>query len=171
MLEPATPEDHSAIVSIVNRAYRGPGDDRGWNTEAHLVAGDRITLPQLRRDLADNPQARLLVCRDAGGEVRACVWIEPEDDGGWYFGMLAIDPDVQAGGIGKRMLAAIDDHVRSQDGQRLRITVINLREALIAWYERNGFVRTGATEPMPTEGIGRLLRDDMHFVVLAKGLD
>jgi ribosomal protein S18 acetylase RimI-like enzyme len=169
MLEPATFEDHPPVVTIVNRAYRGIADHRGWNSEADLVAGDRITLTQLRQDLADSPHARLLVHRSAQGEVLACVRVEPEDGQSWYFGMLAIDPAVQANGLGKRMLAAIDTYVRERGGRRLRITVINVRERLIAWYERRGFVRTGEIEPLPA-GIGRPLRDDMNFVVLVKTL-
>ncbi len=169
MLEPATFEDHPAVVTIVNQAYRGPADDRGWNSEADLVAGDRITLARLRQDLADNPQGHLLVHRGAGGEPCACVWVEREDDSGWYFGMLAINPTAQASGIGKRMLGAIDDYVHENGGRRIRITVINVREHLIAWYERRGFVRTGEIEPLP-EGIGQPLRDGMSFVVLAKDL-
>ncbi len=169
MLERATFEDHPAIVTIVNRAYRGTGDHRGWNSEADLIAGDRVTLAHLRQDLADSPEAMLMVHRGTAGEVLACVRIEPENETDWYFGMLAIDPAAQAGGLGKRMLAAIDAHVRERGGRRVRITVINLREALIAWYERRGFVRTGESEPLP-EGIGIPLRDNMNFVVLTKDL-
>lgn len=169
MLEPAIFEDHPHVVTIVNRAYRGRGDHRGWNSEADLISGDRITLAQLRQDLTDSPQARLLVHRGAGGAPCACVWVEPEDDGGWYFGMLAVDPLAQAGGMGQRMLAAIDRYVREQGGRRLRITVIDARGPLIAWYERRGFVRTGEIEPLP-DGIGQPLRDGMSFVVLAKDL-
>ena len=169
MLEYATFEDHPAVVAIVNRAYRGTSDHRGWNSEADLIAGDRVTLAELRQDLADSPDARLLVHRGVNGEVMACVRVEPEDSGTWYFGMLAIDPATQASGLGRRMLAAIDAHVRDRGGRRLRITVINVREQLIAWYERRGFVRTGEVEPLP-EGIGKPLRDDMNFVILAKSL-
>jgi ribosomal protein S18 acetylase RimI-like enzyme len=173
MLEPANFEDHPVVVTIVNRAYRGTGDHRGWNSEADLIAGDRVTLDHLRQDLADNPDAALMVHRGPGGEVRACVRIEPEDEpekgNNWYFGMLAIDPAVQADGLGKQMLMAIDAHVRERGGRRIRITVINLREALIAWYERRGFVRTGEVEPLP-EDIGTPLRENMNFVVLAKDL-
>ena len=169
MLEPATFEDHPAVVAIVNRAYRGTADHRGWNSEADLIAGDRITLDQLRQDLTDNPDARLLVHRAFGSEVSACVRVEPEEAGGWYFGMLAINPAGQASGLGRRMLEAIDGHVRDHGGRRLRITVINVRESLIAWYERHGFVRTGEVEPLP-EGIGQPLRENMNFVVLIKDL-
>ena len=169
MLEPAIFEDHPAVVTIVNRAYRGTGDHRGWNSEADLIAGDRITLDQLRQDLADNPDACLLVHRGPDGEVCACVRVEPEAADRWYFGMLAISPAGQASGLGRRILEAIDGHVRDHSGRRLRITVINVRDQLIAWYERRGFVRTGEVEPLP-EGIGTPLRENMNFVVLVKDL-
>ena len=173
MLERAAFEDPPAVVTIVNRAYRGTGDHRGWNSEADLIAGDRVTLAQLRQGLVISPHARLMVHRGPGGEIVACVRIEPEEDpesdGDWYFGMLAIDPAAQADGLGRRMLAAIDAHVRERGGRRLRITVINLREALIAWYERRGFVRTGETLPLP-EDIGIPLRNNMNFVVLTKDI-
>ena len=31
----------------------------------------------------------------------------------------------------------------------MRLTVIHLRDDLIAWYERRGYQRTGSTEPFP----------------------
>ncbi len=172
MLEPASETDHPAIVALVNRAYRGASDVRSWNTEAHLIAGDRVTLDQLRRDLGANPDARLMVHRPDQGGLLACVWIEPETAQDWYFGMLAIDPADQAKGLGQRMLAAIEAFVRDRGGRRIRITVVNRREPLIAWYERHGFARTGETEPFPYEdkSLGLPLRDDLAFVILAKAV-
>jgi len=172
MLETAGEDDHPAIVALVNRAYRGQGDVRIWNTEADLTSGDRITLDQLRQDIEGHPSARLMVHRKDHGDVMASVWIEPETGTDWYFGMLAIDPAAQAIGLGQRMLAEIDAFVRNRGGRRIRITVINRREALIAWYERHGYVRTGEIEPFPYEDrrLGTPLRDDLSFVVLAKHL-
>jgi hypothetical protein len=53
------------------------------------------------------------------------------------------------------------------------MTVISIRDALIAWYERRGYVRTGETEPFPygDRRFGIPLRDDLLFVVLEKHLD
>ena len=52
------------------------------------------------------------------------------------------------------------------------MTVIQLRDRLIAWYERRGYARTGATMPFPygDARFGEPQRDDLHFVVLAKTL-
>ena len=52
----------------------------------------------------------------------------------------------------------------------MRMTVIDVRHELIAWYERRGYRRTGVHKPFPYGdprfGIPR--RDDLRFEVLEK---
>jgi hypothetical protein len=52
------------------------------------------------------------------------------------------------------------------------MTVIVQREALIAWYERRGYRRTGVYKPFPygDERFGLPLRSDLEFEVLSKSL-
>ena len=54
----------------------------------------------------------------------------------------------------------------------MRMTVIDVREELIAWYERRGYHRTGIKKPFPygDERFGIPLRDDLRFEVLEKML-
>lgn len=172
MLDLATPADHPAIVTLVNHAYRGGGDKDSWNTESGVLSGARITLDQLRHDLEANPQARILVHRAAGSALRGSVWLQPLDGDDWYLGMLAIDPTAQALGVGRSLLAAIEAYVADQGGRRIRMTVLNVRDTLIAWYDRRGYGRTGETEAFPygDTRFGTPLRDDLEFVVLAKDL-
>ena len=172
MLEPATADDHAAIVTLVNHAYRGGGEKESWNAEDGIISGARITLDQLRLDLAANSEARVLVHRTNGGAVRGSVWLEPLAGGEWYLGMLAIDPTAQPLGMGRRMLESIEAYVADQGGRRVRMTVMNVRDTLIAWYERRGYARTGEIEAFPYEDrrFGTPLRDDLAFVVLAKAL-
>jgi hypothetical protein len=49
---------------------------------------------------------------------------------------------------------------------------MNVRDTLMAWYERRGYVKTGETEAFPygDERFGRPLRDDLHFVILEKAI-
>ena len=53
-----------------------------------------------------------------------------------------------------------------------KITVVQQRESLIAWYERRGYRRTGTVEAFPygDDSVGTPLRDDLHFVILEKAL-
>ena len=86
--------------------------------------------------------------------------------------MLTVDPRRQAEGLGRRLLSKAEDYLREQGAACVQMTVIALRHALIAWYERRGYRRTGKSEPFPydDERVGVPLRDDLHFVVLEKFL-
>ena len=52
------------------------------------------------------------------------------------------------------------------------MTVVNVRDVLIAWYLRRGYHETGETEPFPygDDRFGIPQRDDLCFVVLEKDL-
>jgi ribosomal protein S18 acetylase RimI-like enzyme len=100
------------------------------------------------------------------------VWLDRRKEGIWNLGLLTIRPDLQNRQLGRTLLAAAEDFVRARGGRRIRMTVVNVRDALIAWYERRGYRLTGETQPFPygDERYGRPLRDDLHFVVLEKDI-
>ena len=55
----------------------------------------------------------------------------------------------------------------------MRLTVVNVRATLIAWYERRGYRLTGESQPFPYEDqrFGAPRRDDLEFVVLEKPVE
>jgi histone acetyltransferase (RNA polymerase elongator complex component) len=82
-------------------------------------------------------------------------------------------PELQNAGIGRQVLAEAERIVREQFGLPLmRMTVIDLREELVAWYERRGYRRTGIKKPFPATDprFGLPRRDDLRFEVLEKNL-
>jgi GNAT superfamily N-acetyltransferase len=170
MFTPITDDDVPGIVTLMNRAYRGAGA-AGWSTQESYLSGDRITEDLLRADLAAKPHASLLKWEE-GGDLLGCVWIEPLDDDMWYLGSLATDPTLQASGLGKILLSAAEHWVRERGATRIRMNVVNVRDALIAWYLRRGYHKTGETEPFPygDDRFGMPLRDDLGFLVLEKEL-
>jgi ribosomal protein S18 acetylase RimI-like enzyme len=164
--------DVPAIVRLMNLAYRGSGA-AGWSTQETYLSGDRITEEVLRADLLAKPQASLLKWEDSeGGALLGCVWIEPVGEDVWYLGSLATDPTRQNSGLGKTLLLAAEQWVRERGGNRIRMNVVNVRDALIAWYLRRGYRKTGETEPFPygDDRFGAPLRDDLSFLVLEKDL-
>jgi ribosomal protein S18 acetylase RimI-like enzyme len=76
-------------------------------------------------------------------------------------------------GLGNLLLGEAEGFARERGAHRMRMTVIHLRTALIAWYERRGYRQTGKTKPFPygDERFGRPLRDDLYFAILEKDLD
>ena len=170
---PAAPSEHEALVALVNSAYRGQGAQAGWTTEAGYIDGQRIDLESLRADLAAAPRALILTARDEPeSPILGCVWLEPAEAGIWYLGMLTIRPDLQARQFGRTLLAAGEAHARKQGAARMRMTVVHIRDTLIAWYERRGYTLTGETRPFPhgDDRFGKPLRDDLAFVVMEKAI-
>ena len=160
-----------AVVDLVNSAYRGEAAQKGWTSEAGFLAGQRTDLASLKAELESHDARQVLTLREErGGPLIGCCLLDRVDDETLYLGMLSVSPDAQNKGVGKRLVAAAETYARETGAKYVRITVIQVREALLAWYERHGFVRTGETEPFPygDERFGIPLRPDLHFVVLEK---
>jgi ribosomal protein S18 acetylase RimI-like enzyme len=168
--------DLADIARLVNSAYRGASSEAGWTSEARLLGGQRTDPDALAEEIADPDNGRILCLRKAeGGGVIACVSLKRVDDGGAgyaYVGMVTVEPTLQDRGLGRVMLGAAEDQARAWGLARARMTVISLRESLIAWYERRGYARTGEREPFPygDARFGLPRRDDLEFVVLEKAL-
>jgi GNAT superfamily N-acetyltransferase len=86
--------------------------------------------------------------------------------------MLAIPPGNQKAGLGRKLLEAAERWAMERGAAEIRMTVVNLRVALIDWYKRRGYALTGQTKPFPygDNRYGTPKRNDLYFVVLRKVL-
>jgi ribosomal protein S18 acetylase RimI-like enzyme len=170
-LQSATEADLPEIVALTNWAYRGAGAQQSWTVESYLE-GERTTEAALRVDLAAAPQAHLLTWRDATGGLLGHVWLEPQADGVWYLGLLSVRPDRQDQKLGRTLLSAAEAFAQERGARRVRLTVINVRDTLIAWYQRRGYALTGEVRPFPygDDRFGKPQRNDLSFVVMERRL-
>ncbi|TBR14082.1 MAG: GNAT family N-acetyltransferase [Lysobacter sp.] len=166
----ATADDIDGIVALVESAYRGDASRAGWTTEADLLDGRRTGADDVDASIARPGSVILLAESRTPPPLLGCAHVAQEDGCG-YFGMFSVRPTLQGAGIGKLLLAEAERLVR--DSWRLptmRMTVIDIRHELIAFYERRGYHRTGIYRPFPygDERFGRPRRDDLRFEVLEK---
>jgi GNAT superfamily N-acetyltransferase len=169
-LQLAAAADLLEIVELTNLAFRG---EVGWTLESRYIEGQRIDLKTLQANLASHPEALMLIWRhEEEGVLLGSVWLQPKGNGVWYMGLLAVRPERQGQQLGRRMLDASEGEARRRGAKRMRISVVNVRQKLTAWYERRGYGRTGEMEPFPygDESVGSPLRDDLEFVTLEKQL-
>lgn len=168
-LRDARPEDATAMLDVIEAAYRGEG---GWTTESHLVSGARTTLDEVAEYIAD-PRRLMIVAERPLDEapveeepriVGCCSVLLPAQDqqsaaAGTSavpppeFGLFAVDPRVQGGGIGQGLLSAAEERLIALGVHELMIEVLQSRPELRAWYERRGFVPTGEVLAFPGQGL------------------
>lgn len=144
---PAAAADAPAVVALVNSAYRGESSKAGWTTEADLLGGQRTDEGKVL-EMVSEPGSRVELAFD-GGRLVACVLLKREASGACYLGMLTVSPALQGAGLGRALLERSEEIARGWGCPRMRMTVIDRRAELIAYYERRGWRRTGATEPFP----------------------
>ena len=173
LLEHASERDYPAIIALVNAAYRGHGAVESWNIESGIIEGTRLTDSLLREDLAAKPQAHFLITRDPNsGALLELSGSNQCTIDTWYLGLFTVDPAIQNQQLGRRLLNAAEEFARARGARLMRMGVLNVRDTLIAWYERRGYRRTGESEPFPygDDRFGKPLRDGLVFIILEKQL-
>ncbi|MGN9758705.1 GNAT family N-acetyltransferase [Streptomyces sp. SD31] len=166
----ATDADVDTLVALIESAYRGDSSRSGWTTEADILEGQR-TDPEGVLQVIKSPDSRLLTV-ERDGQIVACCQLEHRGDHA-YFGMFAVSPALQGAGLGKVIITEAERQARETWGAtEMHMTVISVRNDLIAWYERRGYRRTGRMTPFPygDERFGIPQRDDLQFELLVKEL-
>ncbi|MFC5218361.1 GNAT family N-acetyltransferase [Streptomyces coerulescens] len=166
----ATDGDVDTLVALIESAYRGDSSRAGWTTEADILEGQRVDAEGVL-EVVKSPDSRLITV-ERDGRVVACCQLEHRGTHA-YFGMFAVSPALQGAGLGKVIIAEAERQARATwDATEMHMTVISVREDLIAWYERRGYRRTGRMTPFPygDERFGIPQRSDLQFELLVKPL-
>ena len=145
-------KDLTALHRVIERAYRGDTARQGWSHEADLLSGQRIDIETLN-DIVATPGSMLLMA-EANGSPIGCVQVTDRGDRIAYLGLLCVDPECQADGLGRRLIAAAEHTARTEfHASTMTMTVIEQRVELIAYYRRRGYEPTGQRVdfPVPVE--------------------
>jgi ribosomal protein S18 acetylase RimI-like enzyme len=141
----AAPLDVADLVVFVNRAYRGESAKLGWTHEADLIDGTRVDESLLVETIESAGVALIMALQNA--TLVGCYQFEVHKDQSAYVGMVTVEPVRQTGGLGKKLLADAEARAREASCKILKLSVIEDRKELIAYYERRGFKLTGTRLP------------------------
>jgi ribosomal protein S18 acetylase RimI-like enzyme len=168
-LQLAEETDLVAIVAIMNAAFRGTSAEQSWSVETGYLTGNRTDELLLREEIAGGAQF-LLAKEDGTSALQGCVSLQALSPERWYLGSLTVDPALQNTGFGRKLLHSAEEYAVVRGARMMEITVVNVRNALISWYERRGYRLTGETRPFPygDNRFGIPTRTDLEFVVLEK---
>ncbi|MFV5700058.1 GNAT family N-acetyltransferase [Flavobacterium sp. ZT3R17] len=166
MITKATVADVFALSRLINSGYRGESSKKGWTTEANLLEGLRTTEQELTETI-ENTKNTILKFTENNQIIGCVLLVEKEDQ--LYLGMLTVSPELQNSGIGKKLLQQAEIHALELGLPKIIMTVISVREELIAWYKRNGYADTGAKEPFPASDVHiPIANQHLEFIVMEK---
>lgn len=168
MITKATFEDVSSLNKLINSAYRGESSKKGWTTEANILEGLRTTEEELSETML-NTKNTILKFTEKDQIIGCVLLVEKEYQ--LYLGMLTVFPELQNSGIGKKLLHGAEIHALALGLPKIVMTVISVREELISWYKRNGYIDTGAKEPFPVSDVHiSISNKPLEFIVLEKSI-
>jgi ribosomal protein S18 acetylase RimI-like enzyme len=152
----------------MNLAFRGA---EGWSIEGDYITGERTNLSLLREEIS-NGTFYLVATDPATSTLQGCVSLKAASPEKWYLGSLTVLPAQQNSGFGRELLTAAEQYASANGARTIEMTVVQVRESLISWYERRGYRRTTETRPFPYSDTryGTFTRPDLFFVVLEKHL-
>ena len=160
----AQSEDAERITSVINSAFR--------DVEQFFVEGDRINVEGVLKFL-NSGKFLLAESEDA---LLGCVYVEPQAIGGdsssahlqdrAYLGLLSVESAHQQRGLGSVLMDAAEEYCRGLGATFMNIKVVNLREELLPYYRKRGYVEVG-TSQFPTDVETKV---PCHFIDMSKPL-
>ncbi len=145
-IRPATAEDHDAVAACVNAAYAKYVPRMGMEPAPMLADYD-----------AEIARGVVWVLPGPDG-VRAVLVMWPEGDG-LFLENIAVQPQDQGRGLGRRLMAFAEEQARAQRLRELRLYTNEVMTENIAFYGRLGY-----------EEVDRRLDEGYHRVFMRKPL-
>jgi ribosomal protein S18 acetylase RimI-like enzyme len=119
--------DVPGAIDLWHRA----GVARPWNDPAKDIAFARAS-----------PHAAILAAEDAGRIVGTAM-VGEDGHRGWVY-YVAVDPDLQRGGLGRALMDAAEDWLRARGIWKLQLLVRADNERARGFYARLGYRDTGS---------------------------
>lgn len=159
------------IAQLINSSYRGETSRIGWTTEADILDGLRTNTAEVERIIKSENAFILIGMLD--DEVVATICCEQQKLGlkkTVHFGMIAVKPNLQNKGYGKKLINAAEaTSIRKWQVESFQMAVISMRLELIEFYERRGYIRTGEFTEFPVNSdLWRPKVEDLNLLYLAK---
>ncbi|HEY7771698.1 MAG TPA: GNAT family N-acetyltransferase [Marinagarivorans sp.] len=176
LIQAAHKSQCAALVELVNRAYRPVNGEAGWTHESDWVAGHRIDAPAMALLIRGGG---ICVASHAASQrnaatVLGCVHyaLSDQDEGVAHIGLLAVEPRAQEQGLGRQLMLEAERLAAQQGAYVARISVVNARNSLLAYYQRRGYCATGSRYPYPVDsGVGTpKKRQPLYLLELEKPL-
>jgi ribosomal protein S18 acetylase RimI-like enzyme len=147
-------DDMSGMIALVNAAFVVENFIEGTRTDQERMS----TLMH---------KGQFLVAQDDHANFLGSVYVEIVDERG-YLGMLAVDPNRQGTGLGRKLVQAAEDHCRDRGCTYMKLTVLSQRLPVLSFYRKLGYKEAGKEEFRPSRPLKPGV--ECHAIVMTKQL-
>lgn len=167
----ATTDDASQIQQLVQSAFRTEDSRPDWTGLVELASGFSIGVEEVR-DKINKPESVVLIAVAKEDSLVASIEVTRREANTGRISMVAVDDRYQRDGVGRRVLEYAEDYCRRVwNVERFSLNALSTRKALIDWYIRRGYRKTGEESPFPREKFGdHAMPADICFVEMEKDL-
>jgi ribosomal protein S18 acetylase RimI-like enzyme len=151
-LRNADPADVNAIVDLVNAVYQ--------ETESFFTDELRTSYDEVARLVALGE----FIVADRASEILGAVHCHIDPPRG-HFGMLAVAASQRRNGLGRALIAEVERRSAAAGCSEVHLEVVDARVELPPWYNRMGYVATGAA---PYVRPPEQMKMPVAFIVMAK---
>lgn len=162
-------DDIKEVVNIVNEAYRGEKPSKAWTGEAHLLGGKRLD-DEMLEEILKQKDTKTYVAK-LQNKIIATIQTKLEENK-IHIGLFAVEPNVQASGVGKKLLEfAEKTSSKLWNKNNFIMEVISSRIELIEYYNRRGYESTNTYIDFPKSELWiQKTSEDLKFLVLKKDI-
>ncbi len=149
-------EEIPAIVALVNRAF--------YIEQQHFLEGVRTNAADV---LAMRSKGVFFVMDNPPDGLLATIYVELRGEQA-YFGMLAVEPEVQGLGLGQALIAHAEAFAREHGCRVMDLKVLSPRKELVPFYRNLGYRESGTEEFVSTRPLKPGI--ECHKILMRKPL-
>jgi ribosomal protein S18 acetylase RimI-like enzyme len=165
----ASPEDAGQLQQLVESAFRTEDSRPDWTGSAELASHFRLDIEEVSSKIV-NPENIILMALDNDNALVASIEVSKRGINCGRLSMIAVSDRYQRSGVGRLVLSYAEDYCRrTWKVEKFSLNALSTRKALIEWYMRQGYQKTGETTPFPREKFSIMaLPEDICFVEMEK---
>ncbi|KAJ5201745.1 uncharacterized protein N7498_006408 [Penicillium cinerascens] len=167
----ATAEDAPQLQQLIQSAFRAEDSRQSWTGDMGLASKFCMEVKEIETFMT--PECDFLMATDNNGALVGTIGVSKRGANSARLFLLAVDHRHHRSGLGRQVLAYAEEYCqRTWGATKLGLNALSTRQALISWYMRRGYQKTGETSPFPRDKFAELeLPDDLCCIEFEKYLN
>ncbi|KAL4729750.1 hypothetical protein ACLX1H_004174 [Fusarium chlamydosporum] len=163
----ATKDDAPRLQALIEGAFRFTDASIEWIGSPDLAKTFSIDMTVIVDRIASQENDFLIASETPNGDAIACANVYRKESDYGRIALLTVDPTIQRSGLGKTIMKKAEDYLTEEFAvKRIGLNALDTRKGLIAWYERQGYVKTGEITKVLIDRFGG--KEEISLVELEK---